>query len=74
MRRYVKSDKNLKSSIQLEAKESIAEIKESCVVISGCTGTARVANQLNTETITIFGPTDPSVTGPKGIHAKNLSR
>ena len=49
-----KSDKNLKSSIQLEAKEFIAKIKESCVVISGCTGTAHVANQLNTETITIL--------------------
>ena len=68
-----RSDKNLKSFVQLEAKEFISTIKESCVVISGCTGTAHVANQLKTETITIFGPTDFRVTGPKGIHAKNLS-
>ena len=60
--------------MQLEAKEFISTIKESCVVISGCTKIlAHVANQLNTETITIFGPTDYRVTGPKGMHAKNLS-
>ena len=67
------SDENLQSFVQLEAKEFISVIKESCVVISGCTGTAHVANQLNTNTITIFGPTDFRVTGPKGMHARNLS-
>jgi len=51
-----------------------ALLKRATCVISGDTGAMHVAQSQGTKVISLFGPTDPHVTGPSGTHPKVILR
>ncbi len=59
---------------QLNLKELIAFMKRANLVVSADSGPLHIADSLGTQTIAIFGPTDPTITGPRGSGPSEILR
>ncbi|VAX35111.1 ADP-heptose--lipooligosaccharide heptosyltransferase II [hydrothermal vent metagenome] len=57
---------------QTDLKQAMALMKQSRLVISADSGPLHLANSLGTDIISIFGPTRPEITGPRGKGNKTI--